>query len=319
MNHPPIFFVGCELGNFFNKEALIKALLEKNLPKEFSHIRELKDVKELTFQSILSTSSSSVTMSSVSSSSNSPNSRLSPIRQDDFCGHDMDDHRRQRGRSASEKRGKAGRKRERESLKEIDSIPDSHKDKKATKSSVNDDDHTTDNNNNQTAADFSSLDTDSDTDFSPFALPVSPSNEIPMVPISLPPVLSPVSIDSFLCTLIHDIHFQEIALLAAIHGADIHMLYSLYESYSMMMMVYPQNHNHNRDTNHIITTLNMMLLTSLCSEVASNNNNTASMLHATLYSQLLAHAETLLPLVSQNIHTHELLYGNHQLDDDYYP
>ncbi|XP_044472523.1 replication termination factor 2-like [Mangifera indica] len=33
-----------KLGNIFNKEALVHALLSKNLPKEFSHIRGLKDI-----------------------------------------------------------------------------------------------------------------------------------------------------------------------------------------------------------------------------------------------------------------------------------
>eukprot|EP01041_Mallomonas_annulata_P012958 gene12958-27345_t len=39
--------VACELGNLYNKEELIRALLNKNLNPSFSHIRGLKDVKEL--------------------------------------------------------------------------------------------------------------------------------------------------------------------------------------------------------------------------------------------------------------------------------
>jgi hypothetical protein len=82
--------VCCELGYLFNKEALITALLEKNLPEEFSHIRGLKDIKELKFQTILSTSSSSTTSSTSSSSSSATSSsslRVCPITQDEFNGH----------------------------------------------------------------------------------------------------------------------------------------------------------------------------------------------------------------------------------------
>jgi len=38
--------VACRLGNFYNKEALIGRLLNKSIPKEVSHIRALKDVKQ---------------------------------------------------------------------------------------------------------------------------------------------------------------------------------------------------------------------------------------------------------------------------------
>eukprot|EP00929_Paragymnodinium_shiwhaense_P071552 TRINITY_DN36363_c0_g1_i1.p1 TRINITY_DN36363_c0_g1~~TRINITY_DN36363_c0_g1_i1.p1 ORF type:complete len:285 (-),score=90.63 TRINITY_DN36363_c0_g1_i1:30-884(-) len=37
--------VACRLGNLYNKEALISALLNKSIPKDLSHIRALKDVK----------------------------------------------------------------------------------------------------------------------------------------------------------------------------------------------------------------------------------------------------------------------------------
>mmetsp|Transcript_47710 Transcript_47710/g.120931 ORF Transcript_47710/g.120931 Transcript_47710/m.120931 type:complete len:291 (+) Transcript_47710:103-975(+) len=37
--------VACRLGNLYNKESLINALLNKKIPKEISHIRALKDVK----------------------------------------------------------------------------------------------------------------------------------------------------------------------------------------------------------------------------------------------------------------------------------
>jgi hypothetical protein len=38
---------GDKLGLLYNKEALIRALIEKRLPKFFSHISSLKDIKEL--------------------------------------------------------------------------------------------------------------------------------------------------------------------------------------------------------------------------------------------------------------------------------
>jgi hypothetical protein len=39
--------VGCKLGLLYNKEHLIRALLDKKMPKSFRHITSLKDVKEL--------------------------------------------------------------------------------------------------------------------------------------------------------------------------------------------------------------------------------------------------------------------------------
>jgi len=39
--------VGCRLGFLFNKEALINAMLDKRLPKIYSHISSLKNVKDL--------------------------------------------------------------------------------------------------------------------------------------------------------------------------------------------------------------------------------------------------------------------------------
>jgi len=39
--------VGCKLGMLYNKEQLIRALLDKKMPKTFRHITSLKDVKEL--------------------------------------------------------------------------------------------------------------------------------------------------------------------------------------------------------------------------------------------------------------------------------
>lgn len=36
----------CRMGLLYNKEEIIKKLIEKNIPKAFRHIRKLKDVKE---------------------------------------------------------------------------------------------------------------------------------------------------------------------------------------------------------------------------------------------------------------------------------
>jgi len=46
LRHP---IVVCEMGNLYNKEAIITALLNKTLNPSFSHIRGLKDIKELIF------------------------------------------------------------------------------------------------------------------------------------------------------------------------------------------------------------------------------------------------------------------------------
>ena len=39
--------VGCRLGYLYNKEALLKVLIDKTVPAEFSHITKLKDVRDL--------------------------------------------------------------------------------------------------------------------------------------------------------------------------------------------------------------------------------------------------------------------------------
>lgn len=40
----------CKLGNLYNKEEIVKRLIEKSMPKEgFSHIKKMKDVKEIRF------------------------------------------------------------------------------------------------------------------------------------------------------------------------------------------------------------------------------------------------------------------------------
>merc|ERR1719206_503841 len=38
--------VACRLGNLYNKEALIGALLNKSVPEDIGHVRALKDVKQ---------------------------------------------------------------------------------------------------------------------------------------------------------------------------------------------------------------------------------------------------------------------------------
>eukprot|EP00747_Dinoflagellata_sp_TGD_P181476 gnl/TRDRNA2_/TRDRNA2_35337_c0_seq1.p1 gnl/TRDRNA2_/TRDRNA2_35337_c0~~gnl/TRDRNA2_/TRDRNA2_35337_c0_seq1.p1 ORF type:complete len:298 (-),score=60.99 gnl/TRDRNA2_/TRDRNA2_35337_c0_seq1:87-932(-) len=39
--------VACKLGNLYNKESMIAALLEKNIPEDISHVRALKDLKQV--------------------------------------------------------------------------------------------------------------------------------------------------------------------------------------------------------------------------------------------------------------------------------
>jgi len=45
---PPVVY--CELGHLYNKEAIIKRLIEKTIPEAYSHIRSLKDVFPVNFQ-----------------------------------------------------------------------------------------------------------------------------------------------------------------------------------------------------------------------------------------------------------------------------
>ena len=46
---PPI--VACKLGNLYNKEEVLRRLVEKTMPYSFRHIKKLKDVKEAKVQS----------------------------------------------------------------------------------------------------------------------------------------------------------------------------------------------------------------------------------------------------------------------------
>lgn len=64
--------VACELGNLYNKEAILNALLEKSLNPAFSHIRGLKDLKECKFAHNPAT--------------NSPNPFVCPITMTEFDG-----------------------------------------------------------------------------------------------------------------------------------------------------------------------------------------------------------------------------------------
>ena len=36
----------CKMGLLYNKEAIVRSLIEKNMPSAFRHIKKLKDVKE---------------------------------------------------------------------------------------------------------------------------------------------------------------------------------------------------------------------------------------------------------------------------------
>lgn len=67
---PPL--VACELGNIFNKEALLTALLDRGLPEDLAHIRGLKDVKTLEFCTSISDEGQTI--------------RICPVTQDVFNG-----------------------------------------------------------------------------------------------------------------------------------------------------------------------------------------------------------------------------------------
>ena len=43
--------MACELGNLYDKESIIQALLSKTLPEALSHIRKLKDLRDVKFTS----------------------------------------------------------------------------------------------------------------------------------------------------------------------------------------------------------------------------------------------------------------------------
>lgn len=60
------------MGNIFNKETIITALLEKRLPNDLSHIRGLKDLKTLDFATV--------------SVGEGRKARVCPITQDEFNG-----------------------------------------------------------------------------------------------------------------------------------------------------------------------------------------------------------------------------------------
>lgn len=74
--------VMCQLGNFFNKEAIITALINKTLNDQFSHIRGLKDLKQVVF----SRNPSFVSTEQVLSIENAPARYICPITRQDFNG-----------------------------------------------------------------------------------------------------------------------------------------------------------------------------------------------------------------------------------------
>jgi len=41
----------CKAGNLYNKEEVIKALMEKSIPLSFAHIKRIKDIKEVKLES----------------------------------------------------------------------------------------------------------------------------------------------------------------------------------------------------------------------------------------------------------------------------
>jgi hypothetical protein len=64
--------VACELGNIFNKEAVLSALLDRGLPEDLSHIRGLRDLKDLQFTESLTEDGRTI--------------RVCPVTQDEFNG-----------------------------------------------------------------------------------------------------------------------------------------------------------------------------------------------------------------------------------------
>jgi len=81
--------VCCELGNLYNKEAILACLLEKTLPNELQHIRGLKDLKTLRFTRNAGPSGSASSSSSSSSSSSAENASsafVCPVTKDEFNG-----------------------------------------------------------------------------------------------------------------------------------------------------------------------------------------------------------------------------------------
>jgi hypothetical protein len=42
----------CRIGYLYNYEAIVEKLMKKNIPREFSHIKKLKDVKVLRVEEI---------------------------------------------------------------------------------------------------------------------------------------------------------------------------------------------------------------------------------------------------------------------------
>lgn len=79
--------VCCELGNLYNKEAILNCLLEKTLPEDLHHIRGLKDLKTLTFAHDASSSASCSASSSSSAAATHSHARfVCPVTKDEFNG-----------------------------------------------------------------------------------------------------------------------------------------------------------------------------------------------------------------------------------------
>ena len=89
--------VACELGHLYSKESLLTALVGKALSERFVHVRGLKDIRQLIFCPVVSTSSSATASSSSSSSSSAvvafgaddtedPAKYMCPITQQPFNG-----------------------------------------------------------------------------------------------------------------------------------------------------------------------------------------------------------------------------------------
>ena len=78
--------VMCQLGNLFNKEAIITALINKNLNTQFSHIRGLKDLKQVQFTPNPAYSRSVVAASSSSVEEKLPSQYVCPLTGQDFNG-----------------------------------------------------------------------------------------------------------------------------------------------------------------------------------------------------------------------------------------
>ena len=72
----------CQLGNLFNKEAIISALINKTLNEQFSHIRGLRDLKQIIFSKNPSFTESRQALTA----EDAPARYICPITRQDFNG-----------------------------------------------------------------------------------------------------------------------------------------------------------------------------------------------------------------------------------------